>query len=245
MAGRVARTAVENGTPVSTPRQECDALVAAARAADAAAGGDTEDPEWAATSRGCVFDTLPSTSPAASAARAGDAAAVAAARSSPPLSPAGAAIALGPRLAAAAAALLGTRRVQVVLVGDQFIAKPPRSVPASSFGAHADADALPGGRSGAGGRSCVSIWMALDDVCGANGGLILPALAAEGSGGSASLPVPLTAPAGTAVAMRGDFIHSSSANSSGLWRRAYMPQYGDPGVELGAGWAVRVPASGV
>lgn len=205
------------------------------------------DPAWAATARGCIFDTLPPGSPAAAAARAGDGAAVAIARSTLPLSRAGAVIALGPCLAAAAGALLGAGTGGVVLFGDQFIAKPPSSSPSSAFAPHADADALPGRRRGEGGRACVSIWVALDDFREANGGLALAApTAGTRNSDSPPLLVPLTAPAGTAVAMRGDYVHASSANASRhSWRRAYMPQYGAVGVTLGAGWAVRVPVAGV
>ena len=175
--------------------------------------------------RGCILDTLPSGSKGALAAARGDGDAAAAARSSPPLTQAGAALALRSRVVETAAVLLGGGE-GITLVGEQFIAKPPRSAPSSAFALHADADALPGGRHSPDARAYVSIWVPLDACDGGSGGLVVAG-------------VPLTLPAGVGVAMRGDALHESPGNGSGRWRRAWMPQYCRGG-GLGAGWRVRV-----
>ena len=210
-----------------TKTQECASLAAAAAAADAAAGVDDGDNGAACVlRRGCILDTLPSGSRGALAATRGDGVAAAAARSSPPLTPAGATLALRSRVVHAASMLLGEGEDGISLVGEQFIVKPPKSAPASSFPLHVDADALPGGRHSPDARAYVSVWVPLD-ACDA------------GSGGLVVAGVPLTLPAGTGVAMRGDALHESPGNGSGRWRRAWMPQY-CRGEGLGAGWRVRV-----
>lgn len=210
-------------TTSTPPSQECASLIAAAAAADAAAGADDDNPAACILRRGCILDTLPAGTPGAAAAARGDAAAAAAARAAPPLSPAGAALALRSRVVETARALLGGPPV-LSLVGEQFIIKPPHTPTSSAFAPHADADALPGGRASPDAAAYVSIWVPLDACDVKSGGLSVGGVA-------------LALPPGTGVAMRGDAVHKSPGNGSDKWRRAWMPQYAR-GEGLAAGWRV-------
>ena len=132
---------------VTALRATADALAESARAADEAAGGGTDlGPHWAATHRGCIFETTGE----GGAPGPGPATTLACARTDP---------ALGRLLAGLGAAAVGggggggdaaPLPSSILLLNEQFVVKPP-ACPSSGFAWHTDGQYMVGGGGGEGG----------------------------------------------------------------------------------------------
>ncbi|KAK9830590.1 hypothetical protein WJX81_002568 [Elliptochloris bilobata] len=141
-----------------TASQECDTLVEYAREN---LQEDCADREWAATCRGCIFETLPGQ-------HIRELLEFQHRRSRSPLLPEVCRLLLGPRLQDLAAVLLGCKNC--FLFNDQYIVKPSRSR-LSAFAWHCDS-AWCGG-SEVEYHPYLSIWVALDDIHAGNGALLV------------------------------------------------------------------------
>ncbi|KAJ2775876.1 hypothetical protein IWQ57_000033 [Coemansia nantahalensis] len=125
------------------------------------------------------------------------------------------------------------------LLNEQFIVKPPRSD--AAFAWHQDNQFLsPSQRR----HAIVSVWTPLDDVCEANGTVLLDPFPDPRQPGvypppGTSTPTPIAAcmAAGDALFMDGRLRHCSSGNGSSAFRIAYMPQFSQAPITAGDGLA--------
>ncbi|KAJ2781233.1 hypothetical protein H4R18_002997 [Coemansia javaensis] len=125
------------------------------------------------------------------------------------------------------------------LLNEQYIVKPPRS-PRAEFAWHQDVLYLsePQRR-----HAIVSVWTPLDDVCEANGTVLLDPFPDPARPGvyppqdcAAATHVPAIMAAGDALFMDGRLRHCSTGNASGAFRTVYMPQFSQaPIAAAGAG----------
>jgi hypothetical protein len=201
-----------NSVEVQTLLEESDLLVEQAREADAARAYD--DPQWAATARGCVFETVGGQHADGAAFRGLRCRCVPGGSSA-----AACELLFGAAMRELVQAALG---VPGVVFNDQYIVKPPQS-PASAFPWHRDSDWLDDGAVTR--HPYISVWCALHDMTEGNGALVVGFRENAHTMPHDIEQDTLEVSAGTAVVMTDSVWHCSKPNLSAHTRAAWMPQF--------------------